>query len=533
MKEKNKARSKIYCFFSFFLILGLYILLAFKEPFSTRTLIPNLEPYPDSLYYSVPAWNFIHGKGFNMSYLSYFVKQIFPPLYSLLLIPIFAIFRDVRSFYFTNLLLMIGSIFFLVLIIKKLFGNRVFDFFIIIFLLFLFISNFYIYTLPSYLLAENATVFLVAFCFYLLSTRVTKIKSVVSGGVGILFWLIKFSNFPLGLSFYFLYLLKTLTKENKKYFIYFFPSMAVFGCLFIVNVLTSQVFIGHKNLQANTSFSIKYFQNNLKFYLENLLGQKGQFLWFNEKMLSPIATLLAVAGIVAGFFSKKARVLLIYVLTFIITLVIFMCFFYNQDTRFIIALYPLIIILIAIFFNFVVGKVQLKLFLSFLIIISICLFLVKGFNQRTEEMMITTFKKQIGLNFRYKEDPWYYLAVNSFNRFFAKNTGTNVYLGTFLPPFFVHFYTNNHYIYLPLALDQDFFPGKGGLAEKTGIDSVYEKYRQLLINGKKVYVSNIFSNNLSRWREDFYLLLRQFNYRLVKKGCLDTCNLYEITLKNY
>ncbi|MFA6017305.1 MAG: glycosyltransferase [Patescibacteria group bacterium] len=524
-------RSKIYFLFSFISILVIYFLLSFKAPFSTRTLIPNLEPYPDSLYYATPAWNFIHGKGFNMLFGTYFVKQVVPPLYSLLLLPFFAVFRDVRSFYFANLLLMFGSIFFLTLIIKKLFGNKITDFIALIFLLFLFVSNFYIYMLPAYLLAENITIFFVIFSFYLLSSDVTKTKSLLSGGIGILFWFVKFSNLPLGFIFYFLYLLKILSKNNRKYFVYFFSSLITFGSIFLVYALTSQIFAGHKNLQSNASFSIKYFQPNVKFYLENLLGKNARFLWFEEKMLSPLVSLLAISGVITGLFSKKSRLLLFYILSFFFALIGFMCFFYSQDTRFIIALYPLIIILIGIFFQPLVKKFSPIFLVSFLIVILIGLLFVKGFNQRKDERMIMTFKKQVGLNFKYREDPWYYMAIQDFNNFFANEDGKKIYLGTFLPPFLVNFYTNGYYHYLPLTLGQDFFPEKDGLAEKMKVKSIQEYYRQLLLDGNKIYITNIYSNNLRQWREDFDLLLTQFNYKLVRRGCLETCNLFELTLK--
>lgn len=87
-----------------------YFLLAFKNPFKTNSLVSNLEPYPDTLYYSVPAWNLVNGRGFKMSAYGHEIKKITPPIYSLYLIPFFALFGDIRSYYFANLLLSFVSI---------------------------------------------------------------------------------------------------------------------------------------------------------------------------------------------------------------------------------------------------------------------------------------------------------------------------------------------------------------------------------------------------------------------------------------
>jgi hypothetical protein len=97
------------------------ISLAWKEPFKLTNSIANLDPNPDTLYYSVPAWNLIHGWGFRMMAYGKEIMQGVPPLYGIYLVPFFAIFNDVRSYYYANLILLAGSIFVFLLIVEKVF----------------------------------------------------------------------------------------------------------------------------------------------------------------------------------------------------------------------------------------------------------------------------------------------------------------------------------------------------------------------------------------------------------------------------
>jgi hypothetical protein len=146
-------------------------------------------------------------------------------------------------------------------------------------------------------------------------------------------------------------------------------------------------------------------------------------------------------------------------------------------------------------------------------------------------MMVVSLKKQISLNLKYKEEPWNYLAVLSFNRFFERPQNKNSYLATFLPPFFVNFYSSKNYQYLPLIESQDFFPGKGGFLEQMKIKIIDDYYRQLLKQNKKVFVSNYYAANLRSWQERFDQLGTNFKLVLKQQGCFDVCNIYQLQLK--
>ncbi len=310
-----------------FILICLYFSLAFKNPFGIRSLIPNLEPYPDSLYYATPAWNFVKGVGFNMSFDRYKVISVTPPLYSLYLIPFLAIFADVRSFYLANMVLMIASIILFVLILKKIFKENLLSLLTTLLLGFALITNFYFYTLPSLLMAENITVFILLLAVYLLLLEVSTVAVIIAGFLGTMLWLIKFSNLPLGLVFYLFYSLKVIRNKGLgRLKLLYFLCFSAAGLGFVSYLMGSKILIGHKNLQPGTSFSMVYFLENLTFYLRSLSGGETRYLWFQEKMMGFFWGALSFAGLIYGLMEPKFRnLVLIFYFFFDRFYVFFLC----------------------------------------------------------------------------------------------------------------------------------------------------------------------------------------------------------------
>jgi glycosyltransferase involved in cell wall biosynthesis len=508
-------------------ILTTYLLLSLHNPFGRRSLVANLEPYPDSLYYSTPAWNFIQGKGFNMKFFNLETKLIVPPLYGLYLLPFFYFFGDVRSFYYANMVLMLGSLIFFLALLKKIFKK---NYLIRGVVAFLFATSFYFFNLPSLLMAENITLFFLLAGLNLLLGQFTDFRLLLLSFWGVFFWLIKFSNLPLGLVFYLLVFIKVFQDRNKvwqkKFFLYAFAS----GIIYLTFVLATNIFSGQKD-PIDVAFSPKYFLPFFKKYLTNLFGGETFYLWYREKFTSPLIGWLALAGLIIGLIKKESRLASLQLLLFIVSLVFFMSFFYVQDARYILVILPLWLIFSGFLIEFIQKSFDKKLVSLLVFVLIAALLLVKNFGYRKNEMMAVSLKKQISLNLKYKEEPWNYLAVLNFNRFFENSPNKNSYLGTFLPPFFLNFYSNKNYQYLPLIESQDFFPGKGGFLEQMKIKNIDDYYRQLLKQNKKVFVSNYYAANLKSWQERFDQLKQNFKLVLKQQGCFDVCNIYQLQLK--
>ncbi|MEI7962138.1 MAG: hypothetical protein WCI04_07420, partial [archaeon] len=105
----------------FTILSVIFVVLAWKFPFKTTSLVSNLEPGPDTFYYSVPAWNFVHGQGFKMEAYGVSKPLGVKPLYGIFLIPFFAIANDVRVYVYANLMLGLISLFLLLSLIREVF----------------------------------------------------------------------------------------------------------------------------------------------------------------------------------------------------------------------------------------------------------------------------------------------------------------------------------------------------------------------------------------------------------------------------
>jgi hypothetical protein len=497
--------------------------------YSLDTLVPNLEPYPDTLYYATPAWNFIKGDGFSMSLNNYEVKQVTPPLYSLYLIPFFALFQDVRAFYIANMVLLLGSIILFLKTSQHLFKTKWSPLITLVSGIFL-VTNFYIFTLPTLLLAENITVFLSALSVYLLVIPYKKNLLFLSAVLGSLFWFIKLSNLLFGISFSILYILK-LWKEKKKDVLIRYILLSFFSfALFIVYIYFSSFLKDHKNLASGASFGVSYFIPNWSLYVQNLLGGDTRSLWFHEKLISPFITILIIIGILVSIVVKKWRYLSLQLLFFVFSTVLFLSFFYAQDARYILGVFPALLLFIGILLSVLFENVPSKISLAIVSIVLGMYVLIPAFGYKDEALLIS-MKKQIGLNFKHREVPWNYIAVQEWNTFFGGKRNEKSYLGTVLPIYYVNLFSNQSYTYLPLVVGQDFFPGKGELGDQMNIHSIEDHYRKLLKKGARLYVTRYYINNLSSWEKEYTQLQEAFTFTEVHTGCLGSCSIYQLGLK--
>ncbi len=147
----------------FVCVLGFFLLL-FKNPFSYKNLIANFEPFPDTFQYVVPAKSFADNRVFGLVREGRLLEPQVAPLYSFMLIPFYLLNSDPRMFYLANVLLALTSFILFYFLMRKLTGNI----WIISLVLFLYVTNYYIYWYPTLAMADNLilTFFLLALWFY-------------------------------------------------------------------------------------------------------------------------------------------------------------------------------------------------------------------------------------------------------------------------------------------------------------------------------------------------------------------------------
>lgn len=545
---------KIKLLLNIFIVI-LFALLLYKDPFSQRTLIPNLEPYPDTFNYITPALNLIHGNGFNMNREGRVVKPSVPPLYSLSLIPLFYIKQDPRMAYYTNVVLAFTSLFFFWAILKKISKYKL----IVYTILILYITNYFLYWVPSIIMAENLILTLSLAAFYFLLSEISLFNSAIISLVAVGLYATKFATIPIATLIAVLYLIKiwgykiTSSRKFKVTIFFIFNSIIFYSLLAIgewlskgsnifIQIYGSILHIYHSIIQSiigskvdggssityiSSWFGIEYIGDNFPNYLKSILGSPNRFLWDSTPLLPNFVAIPGLVGIFLSLLIKKYRFLASILILLIFGLIAFMSTFYSFDARYIYIAIPSILIGFGLFLTILENKVlKWKILFNFLILIFICLYLISNF---------TRIKSQISLNLRYAETPWNYIAVLKMNEYFTKDKiidSKKPVLISALPPFLIDYYSNGNYTLLPLSYEQEFRGIKElvwGPNDYSDLPKLYIKY---LKEGFDVFVSRAGLGNEGYTNRDFNTIVSEFDTQLVLSGCYDQCSIYSIKIKD-
>lgn len=521
----------------------IFLLLLFKDPFSERTLIPNFEPYPDTFYYTVPPLNLAKGDGFYLSREGRILRNSVPPLYSLVILPFILVNPDPRMVYYANVFLALISFIFFLLILRKITENV----WIIGITLFLYVTNYFLFWMPTLAMAENLLLPLYLAAILLLMRPVSLLNFGLLGVTSLCVFATKASSIPVLVAILLLSSLKIFflgkTKIWKlKAFLYLSLTFSSFFLLYAIYLyLTSNFNIiyalsGYLDLLIGktSSYDVEsqrpigwasfgYIKINLPLYLSSILGNKTKFLWEVTPIVPKYIAIASTIGIFAGLIIKKYRNLSIILITMIGTSIMFMSTFDSFDARYIYIAIPSLLlgfsILILVLFDFFSKKWTIILLLFFAFYVS---------------SNIIRLKSQISLNFKYSETPWAYISVLKLNEYFTKekiiNSKRPVVISA-LPPYLIDFYSNGNYTLLPLSYEQEFRSLKDivwGPNNYSNLPILYAKY---LHEGYDLYVSKYGLGSESYTNRDFNTILKEFDAEVVLSGCYKQCDIYKVTLK--
>ena len=226
-----------------------------------------------------------------------------------------------------------------------------------------------------------------------------------------------------------------------------------------------------------------------------------------------------MVGLLTGLMKKGWRKKILVAVGLMLGLVVFMSFFYAVEARYLMVILPLCLMLVLPIFENLSGR---RMVLFILILVSGYL-LIDG--------KVGELKRQVGLNWRHKEDPWNYLALKKWQPYL--NDGKDNVLATFLPPFYVSLVLGEGFEYLPISTVQEFSAGQDSYLSQLVVKDLVAEYRKKLDEGKTVYISDYYvSNSPKRWRKDYEKIVNNFRLKLVSEGCLGSCNLYGLSLKD-
>lgn len=495
------------------------LVLALKNPYDTQSLIPNLEPYPDSLFYSYPAMHFVETGAWDMKTFSTNPKIVTPPGFSLYLMPFFALRHVVLDFFWAQIIVLIGSMAMFILIMRRLFPKNVLIQGCVGFLM---ATHFYMFTMPSLLMGELISLLCFLVAIYGLLVRDTAQNRIVFVLSTLYLGFIKFSNVIL------IFVLACWdVLPNPRGWKRILPYIFI-GLFMLAYLWYSQIFVGHKNLQSGASFSGDYFWKNLGFYVRALMGRPTAYLWYQEKLISPLVALVASLGFLYGLRSITFKRMSHIAISSCVAQIIFMSFFVTADARYISMLIPLMCLGVGMSLVAVHKRFGSKWLMASVGVFLVVYCGVPQFSQ-SQEAYALTLKKQIGLNYLHPEQPWNYLALQEVHSFLSQkypaDDQTRVYVGTFLPAHYVSFFADT-FTAVPITVDQEFYSSQSILPGQT--HTIADMYTYLLTQGD-VYVTQAYSaNNPSVWIPAFEQLQKQFVMKLVHSGCYDACNVYQI-----
>jgi len=532
--------------------------LLFRNPYNTRTLIPNFEPFPDTFHYVTVARCFISQgtwglcrEGIQDALVG--AQPSVPQAYSLSLLPVFVFNFDPRSFYFTNVFLSFISLGLIYLILGKVTKSQLIQTFILLLLG----TSYHIYWLPTLAMAENLLVPLYVLSMYLLLIKKSRKQLFGLGAVAAAIFFTKYAYMPLSASillFGVVLILKEHLPSIKKVpaflkltaqdvFVLLLPFVASLpfshnfsqSVSFFVGLLTPVASTAtEKSGTTNSYFSLETLQTHLPKYLGVALGKPAQFLWDLRPWYSSSIGIGGLLGLLTGLWNKKYAVLSAFLVVSSLAQITFMSTFYAFDTRYIYSAFFAILIGVALILEFFntnhviqngIKKIRLPkqvAVLGVLGILSVFLLVPR----------LGIVKAQLGLNLKYAETPWWYLSVLEYNSFFSNKRQEEPQLISLTSPFMIDYYSNNTYVVLPFDEQQDFANQRETVWGIPADQTLVETYTQKLEAGENLYLATYGKEANDHLRSTFLMYQDTFELTLEQEGCYNLCNIYSVALKN-
>jgi len=500
-------------------LLFVYILLAFKNPFADNSLISNIEPYPDTLLYAYPSWNWVNNGDWSLSAWGKEVRVSVPNTYGYYLTPFYKMFGDIRSFYIANIFLGIGAIVFFGLALRNLLGDK--KWYIVAYSGFLLVTNFYFFNKPQLAMAENVNYLLVSIFIYFLSVSFKWKQLFLMIPFVVISGYLKNTNMVLAGSFLLAFVVKIMSEKMSLKNIKIWLGLGlVFGVGLVLFYLPKML-----TLSPN-AFGLKFFDKNFDFYFSCLTGGECRNLWYWQRLVSRDIVSLFFLGVGLMIADKTRSSLIVQLLLPLVLLVLAMSVFVDTEGRHVEVLVPIMLAVGALGLNKMLNKFKWPmLVIAILVLVNLAL---TSYQPVDWEVKAVSLKKQVGLNLRHREDPWNYLCLRMVEDYMVDKD--EAYFGSFLPIYLFRAYEVD-INYLPLANDQDFMNGRG--LRDYFPPPLKDIYDQKLREGREIYVSdNYASNGRDAWRHQWDVIMADKNLEKVYQSPLDNCNIYKITLKD-
>jgi hypothetical protein len=514
-------------------------LLLFKDVYSERTLIGNIEPNPDTLHYIVPARSLINGGPFGITREYGSIRTNVTPLYSLFLLPIYLINYDPRTYYFLNVLLAFSSFIIFSAVVRRLTGNK----WVYGLTLLLYVSNYYIYWYPQWAMAENLLLTLFMLGANLIQSKVTSKKIIFASLIGASFFATKLSHASTSVVFGLIYMCKIFYDKRSEKRLKNITSFVIWSLVFWIPLLyfaeqrlnfhifssssTLAKTIATSSASSSPWYSKEYIPINLTKYINAFSGGSQRFLWDYTPMYPKWIAFLGLTGLFSAVFVKRNKFFATALLLILTMQTIFMSSFYAFDLRYLYFVIPIILIGNTLFFDNLEKALRGGNKRVFIVIILI----ISGFYLSRNLIRI---KDQIVLNLKYAEVPWHYKAVMNLNNYFSQKAlgDDRPFVISSQPPYYIDFYSNGNYRLLPLSKQQDFRSDRENVWGPGDYSDFTKLYDQKLKDGDEVYFSSYGLGIEGYLHSEFTKLQENFKVTLLTSNCFDLCNIYRVEMKD-
>jgi len=396
-------------------------------------------------------------------------------------------------------------------------------------------------------MAENLLLFEFMLGIFLLTAKVTRVRGFAAGLIPVMFYATKYASAPISIIYAVIYLIKILKRNQKKTLPLFLTGLIFFGFLILYyesittggNILISVIgfvngFIGIGSdlgdvyvSDRQSWFSLSQFKSNLLPYLRGIFGFPTRFLWDFTPIMPKYLAIMSFIGLICGVLMKKFRYISVSLLALIAVQLLFIASFYVIDMRYLYTAIPSLLIglgLLVEILRIFLYKRGVKVLFCLLIIIFF------GFYFITNSVRV---KKQIVLNVKYSETPWYYISVMNVNNYFSdQNSDDKPLLISPMPPYYFDYFSNNNYQILPLSKNQEFRDRREVIWGPGDYSDLILLYKDYLKKGRRLYVSTYGLGNEGYLHSSFDDLKKNFELKEVVNGCYNLCKIYQVRLIN-
>jgi len=537
-------------------MLVVFGLLLARDPFSTRTLIGNLEPYPDTFHYLVPPKCWLEGRGWRLCRpgVEGLVTDV-PPLYSITLLPVLLTTSDPRVFYFVNVLLAVVAAWLFYDIINRLTANRL----ITAIALGLYVTNFFTSWLPQLAMAETLLLPLLLFNIWLLILPWRRWSPALAGLAVAALHGTKFAALPSMVVLFVAFIAKiwfepqydqdsqdhrqAVSKLVLRARARFTPGLELFLAATVVflalggwksvlslgiiqNLVADGPTPGSSASSAVPWYSPQYFSTNITHYWRSLSGLPARFLWDMTPIVPRWVALSGWLGL--GLTAVKSRYRLV-AAVLIATMLVqagVLSLYFSSDSRYILVAIPSLLIGSALFAWWWWQRHQSFAWRAGVAIVLLAVGAGYALSNAGR------WRQQLAVNFKYAETPWWLVASQLLDQTMAEQPANRrPIVITAMAPYLIDLYGRGGYDLLPLYQQQDFRGHKpavwGSQHDYTDLEALY---RSLLVSNRPVYLASYGLGNQPELKAAFASIQSNFSLELVSTGCHDLCNLYRLSL---